>query len=192
MITDAEINALATRYGEPLRRSAHCEMDETLFFTRFMRAGDRRGEVTLVIELPTGRLVLHRKAHYGADHFRLPTGGVRWDEAVDDAAVREAQEECGLTVDIVRFLAVLHTTQYFGAIRLPFVSCLFHLRAAHGLLHNADGEVAAFSDCLPAELPVVAATLRAIPDPRGYWGRWRALAHDIAADAWPIAQSNKQ
>lgn len=183
MITDHELHALAARYGEPLRRTAECAMDETLFLTRFLRGGDRRGEVVLVIELPTGRLLLHRKAHYGPDHFRLPTGGIHPDEAIDAAVQREALEETGLAVEIVRFLALLDTTQYFGEIRLPFTSCLFHLRAASAPVSSRDGEVAEFSDCLPAELPAVAARLRAIPNPRGYWGRWRALAHDLAAEA---------
>ena len=182
MITDDELHALAARYGEPLRRTAECEMDETLFLTRFLRS-DRRGEVVLVIEQPNGRLLLHRKAHYGPDHFRLPTGGIQPDEAVDAAVHREALEETGLTVEIVRFLAVLDTTHYFGEVRLPFMSCLFHLRASASPAPAHDGEVAEFGDCLPAELLAVAARLRAIPDPRGYWGRWRAIAHDLAAEA---------
>lgn len=186
LITDDELHALTTRYGQPLRRTAECEMDETLFLTRFLRSGDRRGEVVLLIEQPNGRLLLHRKAHYGPDHFRLPTGGIRLDETVDAAALREAWEETGRSVEIVRFLAVLHTTQYFGEIRLPFTSCLFHLRAgtAPAPAPARGDEVAEFGDCLPAELPAVAARLRAIPGSRGYWGRWRAVAHDIAAETW--------
>ncbi|MER2599535.1 MAG: NUDIX hydrolase [Caldilineales bacterium] len=186
MITDDQLGALAARYGEPLHRTVECAMDETLFLSRFLRAEPRRGEAVLLIEQPDGRLLLHRKAHYGSNHFRLLTGGIRMGEAVDTAALREAQEETGLMVEIVRLPAVIHTMLSFAEIRLPFTSYLFHLRAAAAPVWAQDGEAAEFSTCLPNELPAVAATLRAIPDPRGYWGRWRAVAHEIAAEAWPL------
>jgi NAD+ diphosphatase len=184
MIDESEVAAIAARYGQPLRRSVECEIGEELFLTRFMRASDRRGEVALLIERPDGRLLLHRKAHYAAEHFRLPTGGVNLDERVLDAALRETMEETGLTVAVRRFLAVIDYTLHFDPIRLPFVSYIFHLRETGGQLSLDGGEVQAFSQCWPAELTAVAATLRSIPGQRGYWGRWRAVAHEVAAEAW--------
>ncbi len=184
MIDESEISAIAARYGQPLRRRVECEIGEELFVTRFMRAADRRGEVALLIERPDGRLLLHRKAHYAADHFRLPTGGVNLDEPVLAAALRETAEETGLEVAIERFLAVIEYTLHFDAIRLPFVSYVFHLRETGGELSLDGGEASGFRECWPDELPAVAAALRFIPGERGYWGRWRAVAHEVAAEAW--------
>jgi ADP-ribose pyrophosphatase YjhB (NUDIX family) len=184
MIDESEIAALAACYGQPLRRSVECEIGEELFLTRFVRASDRRGEVVLAIERPAGRLVLHRKAHYAAEHFRLPTGGVNLGEPVLDAVLRETMEETGLQVAVVRFMAVIDYCLRFDPIRLPFVSYLFHLRETGGRLSLDGGEVESFGECSPDELPAIAATLRSIPGERGYWGRWRAVAHEVAAEAW--------
>lgn len=182
MIDESEVAALTARYGQPLRRQVESEIGQELFVTRFMRASDRRGEVALLIERSNGRLLLHRKAHYAAEHFRLPTGGVNLGEAVLDAALRETMEETGLEVAVLRFVAVIDYTLRFDPIRLPFVSYVFHLRETGGQLSQDGGEVAAFRECAPVELPAIAAVLRAIPGERGYWGRWRAVAHDVAAE----------
>ena len=184
MIDESEVAAIAARYGQPLRRREASEIGQELFVTRFMRASDRRGEVVLAIERPNGHLLLHRKAHYAADHFRLPTGGVNLEEPVLDAALRETAEETGLHVAVARFLAVIDYTLRFDPIRLPFVSYLFHLRETGGRLSLDGGEVESFSECRPGELYAIAATLRSIPGERGYWGRWRAVAHEVAAEAW--------
>ncbi len=184
MIDEAEINALAARYGQPLRRHVTCDIGEELFVARFMRASDRRGEVALLIERPNGRLLLHRKAHYAADHFRLPTGGVNLGEPVLAAALRETAEETGLAVRVQRFLAVIEYTLRFDAIRLPFVSYVFHLGETGGELSLHGGEAEDFRECAPADLPAIAAALRSIPGERGYWGRWRAVAHEVAAECF--------
>jgi ADP-ribose pyrophosphatase YjhB (NUDIX family) len=184
MIDESEVNALAARYGQPLRRQAACEIGEEMFISRFMRASDRRGEVALAIERPNGRLLLHRKAHYAADHFRLPTGGVNLGEPVLAAALRETAEETGLEVRVQRFLAVIGYTLCFDAIRLPFVTYVFHLRETGGHLSLHGGEVEDFREIAPAELPAIAAALCSIPGERGYWGRWRAVAHQVAAECF--------
>ena len=184
MIDESEVTAIAALHGQPLRRYVESEIGEELFVTRFMRASDRRGEVVLAIERPNGRLLLHRKTHYGADHFRLPTGGVNLDEPVLDAVLRETAEETGLKVAVQRFLAVIEYTLRFDPIRLPFVSYVFHLRETGGQLSLDGGEVENFSECQPDELPAITATLRSISGERGYWGRWRAIAHDVVAETW--------
>ncbi len=184
LIDESEITAIAARYGQPLRRQITCEIGEELFVTRFMRASDRRGEVVLAIERPNGQLLLHRKAHYGPEHFRLPTGGVNLSETVLSAALRETTEETGLQVTVMRFLAVIEYALCFDLIRLPFVSYVFHLRETGGLLSRDGGEVDSFGECRPNELPAIAATLCSIPGERGHWGHWRAVAHEVAAEAW--------
>ena len=144
MIDEEEIEALTRCFpprgrhprtrGWPLRLQVELEIGSELFVTRFMRMGDRRGEVVLALERPSGRLLLHRKAHYGDDTYRLLTGGIGHDEAIAAAAVRESAEETGLQVEIRRLVAVIDSTLRFGDIRLPFVSYVLHVVEAGGQL----------------------------------------------------------
>ena len=194
MIDEKEIEALTRCFpahagvtpahagGWPLRLQVELEIGSELFVTRFMRMGDRRGEVVLALERPSGRLLLHRKAHYGDDTYRLLTGGIGHDEAVATAAVRESAEETGLQVEIRRLVAVIDSTLRFGDIRLPFVSYVMHVVEAGGQLSPDSHEVAGFREVWPGDLPSIAEQLRAIPGERGYWGRWRAVAHDVVAE----------
>ena len=179
LVDEGEVAELVRQYGQPLRRQMELEIGVELFFSRFMRAGDRRGEVVAALERPNGRLLLHRKAHYGADTFRLPTGGIGHAETVLDALHREILEETGLEVTVQRFLAILEYRLCFGELNLPFASYVFHVREAGGRLSSAGSEISGLREVLPAELPVVAQALRTIPGERGYWGRWRAVAHEI-------------
>ena len=186
MIDEQEIDALARLYGAPLRRQVELEIGSELFVTRFLRLSDRRGEVVLALQRPDGRLLLHRKAHYGAETYRLLSGGVGHDEPVAAAALREAAEETGLRVAIRRLVAVIDTTLRFGDSRLPFVSYVLHVDEAGGQLRADPSEVAGFREVWPAHLPSIAAQLRAIPGERGDWGRWRAVAHDVVAEYFLI------
>ena len=118
----------------PLRLQVELEIGSELFVTRFMRMADRRGEVVLALERPDGRLLLHRKAHYGEETYRLLSGGIGHDEAIAAAAVRESAEESGLQVEIRRLVAVIDSTLRFGDIRLPFVSYVLHVVETGGQL----------------------------------------------------------
>ena len=182
MIDEQEIQTLARTLGQPLRRQVEIEIGSELFVSRFLRMADRRGEVVLALERPDGRLLLHRKAHYGDETYRLLTGGIGHDEAIAAAAVRESAEETGLQVEIRRLVAVIDSTLCFGDIRLPFASYVLHLVETGGQLSADSTEVAGFREVWPTDLPTIAAQLRAIPGERGYWGRWRAVAHDVVAE----------
>ena len=90
---------------------------------------------------------------------------------------------CGNRLAIRRpIAAVIDSTLRFGNIRLPFVSYVLHLVEAGGHLSAASPEIAGFREIWPGDLPTIAAQLRAIPGERGYWGRWRAVAHDVVAE----------
>jgi ADP-ribose pyrophosphatase YjhB (NUDIX family) len=182
MIDEQEIACLAQAAGgPPLRRQVELEIGAELFVTRFLRLDDRRGEIVLALQRPSGRLLLHRKAHYDAETYRLLSGGIGHGEPIAVAALREAAEETGLRIAIRRLVAVAETTLRCGQSRLPFVSYVLHVDEVAGELRADPSEVAGFREVWPAELPAIAAQLRAIPGERGDWGRWRAIAHDIVA-----------
>jgi 8-oxo-dGTP diphosphatase len=55
----------------------------------------------IIIEMPGGGIVLieRKNVPYG---WALPGGFIDYDESAEDAAVREAKEETGLDVDLIR------------------------------------------------------------------------------------------
>lgn len=184
MIDEAEVQAIARRFGEPLRLLVDLEVGQDMFMTRFLRAGDRRGEVVVALELEDGKLLVHRKESYKPPSFRLLSGGINLDEPVLYALHREVAEETGLQVTVERFLAVIEYQMQFHEVSLPFVSYVFHVSELAGQLTPDYSEIAELRVVGIDDLPGIADILRAIPGERGYWGRFRAVAHDVVVDVW--------
>ena len=55
---------------------------------------------------PSGRLLLIEQERRHGREWRLPAGGVEPGERIEAAAIREAREEAGLTVRLVRLVAL--------------------------------------------------------------------------------------
>jgi len=178
---ERELERLAVAYGRPEIRTIEIEGDEYLFSTRLHRSRDRRGEVVMAIERPGGCVLLHRKGWYEPGVYRLLSGGIDLDEAVETTLARELEEETGLSLDTTHFLGVLDCRIHYASHELSFVSYVFHLLQTGGVLqlpHTAE-DISEFRDVPLADLPTVAEDLRHVPPPRTGWGHWRAIAHDF-------------
>lgn len=57
-----------------------------------------------VIIIRDGKILLLHRRKYGRRYYLVPGGGVEEGETVEEAAVREAREETGLDVTLVRKL----------------------------------------------------------------------------------------
>lgn len=183
MVQPEEVEYLAGRYGVPGRQSFRIEADEYIYSYRWRKDIDRRAEVVFAIEDPGGGIWVHAKPHYPAHIFRLPSGGVHWDEYVEDALLREVQEETGLTVKIESFLSLTEYHFYRGESNVSFASYIFHLRSLGGRPIVRDDEpISAFHVVPPQRLAKLAAALRDLNGNRTGWGQWRALAHDVVHD----------
>ena len=106
-IDQTELDALASRYGQPLRRRYFIETDPYMRAYRGQNDQDRRGEVVFAIRQSNGEILLHTKHRYETPIYRLPTGGIKRDEAVEEALFREIAEETGQKVEVRRFLGIL-------------------------------------------------------------------------------------
>ena len=91
-IDERELERLAVAYGQPEVRVVEIEGDEYLFSTRSYRSRNRRGEVVLAIERPGRCVLLHRKGWYEPGVYRLLSGGIDWDEAVETTLARELRK----------------------------------------------------------------------------------------------------
>ncbi|HET6702092.1 MAG TPA: NUDIX hydrolase [Gemmatimonadaceae bacterium] len=185
-----EIAELSRRYGEP-------RAIDTLINDGFddpIRRRDRYGEVLMAVRRPNGKLLLAIKTFYPRGAYRLPTGGIHHGESIRDALLRETHEETGLETAVRRFLA---TIAYRGR-STPKAAPLFHtfaflLDELGGTLGaiDTDEEIEDWREMTPEELSAQAGVLeglttegkRGIGGSWAEWGRFRAVAHRVVADA---------
>jgi 8-oxo-dGTP pyrophosphatase MutT (NUDIX family) len=187
VIASDEVAELSAQYGKPEVRQVRVQADERVHKFRFSKNSDRRAEVVFAIEDQSGQVWTHTKANYPPNIFRLPTGGVHWDELVVEALLREVKEETGLPVEIVRFLGIIEYQFWHGSLTAPFASYIFHLRSTcfDCPTLQADEPISEFRPVLPVQLRQLAGQLRGLAGERRAWGEWRAYAHDLVYDALP-------
>jgi len=180
IISEVEIAILSRRYGAPARRSVQIQADRYLRRHRWRADSDRRAEVVFAIEDPRGRIWVHAKRHYPSHVYRLPSGGVNWDETVEHALFREIDEETALPVKVARFVGVIDYRFRDQDSVAYFASYIFHLRCGSGQPHpHADENISEFRAVLPCQLPQIAADLRNMVGDRRGWGQFRAIPHDL-------------
>lgn len=175
-----EVAELAARYGQPGYRSHSIQADDYIYSYRWRKDTDRRAEVVFAIQDGGSGIWVHAKPHYPAHIFRLPSGGVHWDEGIEAALMREIAEETGLTVYIERFLGLVEYHFFRGESTVHFASYVFHLISAGGKPVIQESEqISEFRTVLPQQLGQIANNLRSLGGNRRGWGEWRALAHDL-------------
>ena len=174
-----ELLKLSRKYGVPRRVMSALPAWPMPRIAR----GDRRGEVVFAIANRKQKILLHTKSFYPDGVFRLPGGGIRWDEKVEDALYREVEEETGLTAQIDRFVAVIEYE--VRRKRQSFATYLFLLNSdgKKAKAQDLNEDIAAFKTVTRAELAAVGQQLRHLPEEWRVWGAFRAIAHDLIVDA---------
>jgi len=185
-VEEAEYAELARGYGPCVRRAYEIPTSDANFdeWARKL-AENRRGEVAMVIVNPAGQVLTHTKPFYPTGVFRIPTGGIGREERVLDALRREVWEETGLEAVVERLLAVMEYRFTDGAREVRFATYLFLLRADGREPHAQDAaeRIAGFGQTDVAGLVRIAEQLEGLPGPWSEWGRFRAIAHRVAAEA---------
>jgi ADP-ribose pyrophosphatase YjhB (NUDIX family) len=183
-IDEDEVAMLVRQYGLPKRLRYAVQADDYIHSYRWRKDSDRRAEVVFAIQNDSGRVWVHAKAHYPLHIFRLPSGGINWDEAVEVALLREVQEETALDVQIERFVGLIEYTFFYGTSTVEFASYIFHLSSSGGFPVASEGEdICEFRPVLPRQLSRIALDLRNLSGERRGWGQWRALAHDVVCES---------
>ncbi|HNR67128.1 MAG TPA: NUDIX hydrolase [bacterium] len=147
-------------------------------------AHNRRGEVVLIVQKPDDRILLHTKPFYPAGVFRLPTGGLKPEESINDGLVRELYEETGLAHREGWLIDMVFYDFTNNGIHLPFVSYLFQLPGIvrEPVVQDVDEEISGFRWVAAKELQATGDELAALPEPWREWGRMRAIPHWAAAE----------
>jgi len=191
IMTDAELASLRGRYGDFPVQTVRIEMGPESLATYRAQLQRRRGEILLVLARPSGDVLIHTKRIYPPGVYRLPTGGIDWNEPVPDAWHRELWEETQLKSSGERLLGVVgyefvgRTPQ--GDASVPFVSFVFEELNVRGepIPLDASEQISDFQWLPRAELRRVAAELGAldrIDRETGDWGRFRAVAHQFVLE----------
>lgn len=184
---ESELPALAARWGAPARR--HTALSVAPPFFAFFTAADHvgptaRAEVLFLAPRPGG-LLLHRKAPYPPDCFRLLTGTIERGESVAAAIEREPLEELGLPLAVRRYVARVDYTLDGLGLRHEWASHIFLLEhSAAPLTFAPDDEILEVRVAPLTALRAIAERLEALPDEGGWreWGRYRAVAHRLVAE----------
>lgn len=164
------------------------------------RMHDRRGEVVFGFVTSDGVMLLTRGADYPPGVFRIPSGGIHYDETAVDALYRELAEELGLTPHefaVLRYAGAVEFRFASNAGTLAFPSYCFLLSqvggdappAAKGRLRLSAETAAAgeIEDCCGVSrgrIGQVLADLGALVSPWDDWGRYRARSGQLVAQAW--------
>jgi ADP-ribose pyrophosphatase YjhB (NUDIX family) len=179
-IDTTEVSTLSARYGNPVYRTYDITADEHLARQRWRPIPDRRGEVVFAVRQPNGQILLHTKSQYNGIIYRLPTGGINPDEAVEDALFREIAEETGQAVAVRRFLGVFNCRFHLNGDTVAFPSYIFYLESLTTAVNGSDTEeISGYQLVASEELGYVALALRGLRGKRRRWGYWRSLAHDL-------------
>ena len=186
-----ELAKLAQQFGQPLLRTV--DLGETRQFDPLTKK-DRYGEVCMVVRRKNGRLLTMKKTFYPTNAYRLLTGGIKRDETIFSALLRETNEETGLEVETRRFLvATPYITSSTGE-RPVFYTFAFLLDEIGGTLGVLDPHerVEALREIEPEQLPELAAFLEQVGGPPYSqeidgswrdWGRFRATMHRLVWEA---------
>jgi len=140
--------------------------------------------VAFVIRRHGGLVLASAKTFYPAGVYRLPTGGVKPGEAVEEALWRELQEETGLHATSAHFAALLDYRLESRGITVRFASYLFVVNAPVGCprCSDPDEEICDYREVTASDLRVLAEELGHLGPGWQSWGVWRAVPHSIAAD----------
>ncbi|MCH1522638.1 MAG: NUDIX hydrolase [Arenicellales bacterium] len=189
LIASKELQDLESRYGGFSTIATDLEMASRSL--RFYRKAfkNRRGEILFVLRRSNGDLLLHTKHKYPPDLYRIPGGGIDWEEPVPASLRREVWEETQFKVSNERFLGLIryrfHSSDPEESQEdVHFVSFVFEIPDIEGepAAEDASEGISGFRWIPVSELSNVAHALKALPDDKsgsGDWGRFRAVGHDF-------------
>ena len=139
MYFDREMIAAAeARYGVPVTyRMSYPASPREIELIRSSQKDGRKHDVTLAIFGPPGVIVI-AKPWYTHRLYRLPSGGVHLGETLEAGAAREAREETGTAMELVRYHLRIDVDFVGTDVTIPWTSHVFSARYISGEIKPED------------------------------------------------------
>ena len=139
-ITQEVLDRIERKYGVPKLLRTQYRLDRAEFdLLKWSMRNGRRHDVTLFISNgEKNRIAVIRKPSYPEDVYRPPSGGVEPGEDFEVGARREAYEETGLEIELLKYPLRSHVNLAFEDEVVPWVSHVLAARATGGRLEAVD------------------------------------------------------
>ncbi len=161
----------AAKYGNPSELT--CTLESLAFPPVSERA---HGEVCMAIRRTNGCFLLQTKETYPNQVMRLPSGGIKKGEPLEEALLREIWEETNLDVEVRAFAARISYTDEANV--ADFRTNLFVADEVGGEFRNNDPaeRISRWIEVAPGDLLHYAACLQDVIPSWRHWGRFRAYS----------------
>jgi 8-oxo-dGTP diphosphatase len=143
-VDEEEVAAAEDLYGSPVVTSMEYEIKpwEYDVVDGSMYKG-RAHDITMFIrgDEDPGRVVVVKKPFFPPGAFRIPSGAANPGEGLLNGALREAKEETGLEIELLRYLVRINA-RFTSGVRKPidWTTHIFESRQVGGILEPIDTE----------------------------------------------------
>jgi ADP-ribose pyrophosphatase YjhB (NUDIX family) len=134
----AQLDDMEGLFGRPdVVSKAQSMRPEELEVVRASMKDGRAHDITLYIEKDDGFIFI-AKPFYPPGLYRAPSGGVKPGESFLDGARREAHEETGVSIELLKYFLRINVTFHSSSDSLDWVSHIFTARYTGGEIEPLD------------------------------------------------------
>jgi 8-oxo-dGTP pyrophosphatase MutT (NUDIX family) len=132
------VQQVADQYGYPpiIRMDAPIS-EEEYNFIRSTQSYGRRHDITLYI-FKDDKVIVNAKHHYPKGLYRAPSGGLKPGEDFHEGVYREAFEETGTKINIIKYILQVNVHFSFGRKSIPWQTHVFTALYKSGKLRPVD------------------------------------------------------
>ena len=176
-----EYKELAGRYNPAATvKNVSLEFKSEKYFKDFKNTleTNRRGEVGFLLIRKNSKYVVIRSKKYPKTAFRIPTGGIDFNETALAALYREVKEELGVGFEIEKFHGIIEYSIHCKNEIIKFYSYLFVIKEASGeLIKDAtEDEISDYREIDIDALRELEKTLKSID---GGWHDWATFRSEL-------------
>jgi len=149
---------------------------------KFFPPLSRDAEVLAVVILPNKKILLHRKKFYPPNVYRLLSGGIKKNENVEKALVRELKEETNVKIWNKKLLAKIIFNIKSPKGKKFFTTYIFLVKTKSSNIKPLDSkeQISKLKEIKISELSSVIRKLQSLRTKNWReWGKFRAIAHQI-------------